>query len=150
VGMPSKAVDTAWHEFILHTRAYAQWCDIAFGKLLHHTPAEALGTSTARNDGLRRAWVWACKEDGIPPNEALSLPLLFAIDAKLEIEGGYRYLANCRDIRRASTETVYCGTDFAVAPGSEKNSGDGGGFTFSSDASDLGGGDGDGGGCGGD
>ena len=31
-GMPSKAVDTAWHEFILLTQSYADFCDRAFGK----------------------------------------------------------------------------------------------------------------------
>ena len=39
VAMPSKVVDSAWHEFILHTRAYEQWCSVAFGKMLHHSPA---------------------------------------------------------------------------------------------------------------
>ena len=38
VGMPSKLVDTAWHEFILRTREYQEFCDNAFGKFLHHTP----------------------------------------------------------------------------------------------------------------
>jgi hypothetical protein len=54
VAMPSQVVDAAWHEFILHTRGYESWCDVAFGKLLHHSPAEVLGKSAARNDGLRR------------------------------------------------------------------------------------------------
>ena len=29
VGMPSKVVDTAWHEFILHTQGYQNWCKAA-------------------------------------------------------------------------------------------------------------------------
>ena len=31
VAMPSKVVDTAWHEFILHTQGYQHWCKAAFG-----------------------------------------------------------------------------------------------------------------------
>jgi hypothetical protein len=61
VAMPSQVVDLAWHEFILHTHAYQLWCDAAFGKLLHHTPAAVLGRDPKRNDGLRRTWYWACK-----------------------------------------------------------------------------------------
>ena len=38
VGMPSRAVDIAWHEFILITRAYTDFCKRAFGRYLHHYP----------------------------------------------------------------------------------------------------------------
>lgn len=38
LGMPSTAVDEAWHEFILITRAYADFCRHAFGRYLHHAP----------------------------------------------------------------------------------------------------------------
>ncbi len=55
VAMPSKVVDSYWHEFILHTRAYAGWCKLTLGRFLHHTPAEALGARATDNDGLRRA-----------------------------------------------------------------------------------------------
>ena len=44
IGMPSRVVDTAWHEFILLTRAYHDFCEHAFGRYLHHDPA---GTTTA-------------------------------------------------------------------------------------------------------
>ena len=36
VAMPSQAVDDAWHEFILFTRQYDQFCRNAFGHFLHH------------------------------------------------------------------------------------------------------------------
>ena len=42
IAMPSRAVDSMWHEFILHTQAYRDWCQFALGRFLHHTPAEAL------------------------------------------------------------------------------------------------------------
>ena len=90
VAMPSKLADEAWHAFILHTQAYQDWCQAAFGRLLHHTPAEVLGSDPKRNDGLRRSWYWACKEESINPRSPSRLPLLFALDTKFEIEGGYR------------------------------------------------------------
>ena len=57
LGMPSRAVDEAWHEFILDTRAYTSFCHAAFGRYLHHTPDEAMGTPMG--DALAetvRAW----------------------------------------------------------------------------------------------
>jgi hypothetical protein len=144
VAMPSKVVDFAWHEFILHTRAYALWCDIAFGKLLHHTPAEVLGRDPKRNDGLRRTWYWACKEESIDPRQPSRLPLLFALDKKFGIPGGYAYVPDCRDIDRQSDSGAYCGSEFGDGSGS---CGDADGFG----GSESSGGDGgsDGGGCGG-
>lgn len=38
IGMPSHAVDEAWHGFILCTAAYAHFCDRAYGRFLHHHP----------------------------------------------------------------------------------------------------------------
>jgi hypothetical protein len=38
LGMPSAAVDWAWHEFILDTPAYHAFCRRAFGGYLHHVP----------------------------------------------------------------------------------------------------------------
>ncbi|MGB0525636.1 MAG: glycine-rich domain-containing protein [Flammeovirgaceae bacterium] len=35
---PSMVVDLAWHEFILCTRLYAQFCQENFGRFIHHTP----------------------------------------------------------------------------------------------------------------
>lgn len=67
VAMPSQAVDAMWHAFILHTRAYKSWCDNALGFFLDHTPAEVLGKKARHNDGLRRAWYWACKDEAINP-----------------------------------------------------------------------------------
>jgi hypothetical protein len=149
VAMPSQVVDAAWHEFILHTRAYESWCDTAFGKLLHHSPAEVLGKSAARNDGLRRTWYWACKEESIDPRNPSRLPLLFALDKKLNIAGGFTYVPDCKDIDRQSGSGTQCGSDFGDSGGGSGDSGSFGGSESSS--SDGGGGDssGCGGGCGG-
>jgi hypothetical protein len=156
VAMPSKAVDALWHEFILHTKNYQAWCNRALGYFLHHTPAAALGKKAKNNDGLRRAWYWACKDEAIDPKKPSRLPLLFALDMKLAIEGGYSYVPDCNDIAQKSADggggagggDTYCGTDFSSGSYSSDSSsaGDFGGADASS--GDGGGGDG-GGGCGG-
>ncbi|BBY31869.1 hypothetical protein [Mycolicibacterium sediminis] len=38
IGMPSHAVDEAWHGFILCTARYAAFCRSAYGRFLHHHP----------------------------------------------------------------------------------------------------------------
>ncbi|WP_019973448.1 hypothetical protein [Mycobacterium sp. 141] len=38
IGMPSRAVDEAWHGLILCTVRYAAFCDAAYGQFLHHHP----------------------------------------------------------------------------------------------------------------
>ncbi len=146
VAMPSKAVDAMWHEFILHTRAYEAFCRHAFGRILHHTPAEALAAEPKRADknfqGLRRAWVWSCRDEGIDPRSPTRLPTLFALDAALAIPGGYRYVPDCR-LLGADRGDTHCAT--AIGCGSSCGSSCGG------DAGGDGGGDGGscGGGCGG-
>ena len=39
---PSKTVDTAWHEFILFTHDYAEFCHRYFGCFVHHVPTPRL------------------------------------------------------------------------------------------------------------
>ncbi|MEP7099865.1 MAG: hypothetical protein ABI781_05115 [Burkholderiales bacterium] len=163
VAMPSKVVDTLWHEFILHTRGYEAFCRKAFGHMLHHTPAEALapvgGTRAMRNPtqhvGLRRAWYWACRDEGIDPRKPSRLPLLFALDASLGIAGGYVYALDCA-LLGADRGGTHCASDLSSGCGSgcggdggSSSSGDTGGSSSSSDGSSDGGGDGGGGGCGG-
>jgi hypothetical protein len=38
IGMPSQAVDEAWHGYILCTSRYAAFCETAYGQFLHHHP----------------------------------------------------------------------------------------------------------------
>ncbi|WP_157555051.1 hypothetical protein [Nocardia crassostreae] len=40
IGMPSRAVDEAWHGFILCTLRYERFCSAAYGQFLHHYPAD--------------------------------------------------------------------------------------------------------------
>ncbi len=131
VAMPSKVVDAMWHEFILHTRAYERFCRQAFGRMLHHTPAEALAADPDRADknfqGLRRAWVWSCRDEGIDPRTPQRLPTLFALDATLAIPGGYRYVPDCR-LLGTDRGTTHCGTSFGCGSSCGSScGGDGGG-----------------------
>jgi len=106
VSMPSQVVDVAWHEFILFTRNYAQFCQRGLGRFLHHVPAEAMTTPTLAQTGIKRAWRLACKREGLDPANASRIPLLFALDQELNIPDGFRYVANCRG---ADGRTCGCG-----------------------------------------
>ena len=158
VSMPSEVVDDLWHEFILHTRNYEVFCRQAFGAFLHHTPAVVLaGGQRQQNEGLRRCWWYACKDENINPHQPTRLPLLFALDAKLNIPGGFRYVPDCQGVRRTDDggdmgPIAYCGGEFASSSydGGTAGFGDGaaeGGAGHGSSSGD--GGSADGGGCGG-
>lgn len=165
VSMPSQVVDDLWHEFILYTKNYDAYCRSAFGRFLHHSPAVVLGSERQRNAGLRRCWWFACKEENINPRAPTRLPLLFALDTKLNIPGGFRYVPDCSGVRREQDgkdgkgdAATYCGGDFTSSSydggteGFSDGLGSGGSDGGSADAggSDGGGGDGcGGGGCGG-
>jgi hypothetical protein len=154
VSMPSQAADALWHEFILYTRTYEKFCRHAFGRFMHHTPAVVLGSAQQSNQGLHRVWFEACRQEGIDPIKPVRLPLLFALDAMLQIPGGFIYHPQCDTVRRTASDgaTVYCAGDLGGA--SSGSDGDGG--HADSDSGDSGGdsgggGGGDGGsGCGGD
>lgn len=139
VAMPSQVVDDAWHAFILFTRAYDQFCRQAFGRFLHHTPAEAMQAPTMAQDGIKRAWRLACTRDGIDPKNPARLPLLFSIDTELDIPNGFRYALNCNAVPGTQNAGSYCASHIGCGSGC---GGDGGGSSGC-------GGDG-GGGCGGD
>jgi hypothetical protein len=108
VAMPSQAADDLWHEFILFTRDYQLFCDLAFGQFLHHTPAVKMGAAKRDNEGLRRVWWFSCLEENINPRKATRLPLLFALDRKLGIANGFVYDLHCRR-QRANENNGGCG-----------------------------------------
>jgi hypothetical protein len=156
VAMPSQVADDLWHEFILFTRDYKIFCDLAFGKFLHHTPAVKMGAVKTDNEGLRRVWYYTCLEENINPRKATRLPLLFALDRKLGVADGFTYTLDCRrmrapqEVQAGGTAGSQCATDFTDS--SIDGSTDGLGCS----SGDSGGGAGDGGssgcggGCGGD
>lgn len=114
VGMPSVVVSHAWRAFAGQAAPYENWCSTALGSVLPPTPAARLGADVAQNDALRRTWYWACKEEAIKPDDPSRLPILFALDAKLAINGGILYFANSLDFARrpADSGEVYFGTSF--------------------------------------
>jgi len=113
VSMPSQVADDLWHEFILHTKNYQQFCRHGFGRFLHHTPAIVLSKGQQGNAGIRRCWVYACHEENINPHHPTRLPLLFALDSKLNVPNGFTYVADCSGIKRQGDDGafVYCGAD---------------------------------------
>ena len=153
VAMPSKAVDTLWHEFILCTRDYEDFCQRAFGHFLHHQPAVAMDPAEKEmNEGLRRCWWHACKIEEIDPYNATRPPLLFELDASLNIANGFYYVIKpvapleISDLQRM--KHTFTSVALAVLPiavfADIKFDGTLAGFAPKKE-----GGDGDGGGCGG-
>lgn len=149
LSMPSQIVDDAWHAFIVDTRAYAQFCCKAFGRFLHHTPAEAMTTLTDGSRGLRRTWRAALFHEGQDLMRPQRLPRLFAIDDRLKVKNGFRYRLDCS---RSNGTGGYCGMHLggescgAGGCGSGSEGGGTGGWWFGSGDSGLS----CGGGCGGD
>jgi hypothetical protein len=156
VSMPSQVADDLWHELILYTKNYQQFCQKAFGRFLHHTPAIVLTKGQKGNDGIRRCWRFVCMEENINPALPLRLPLLFALDGKFDINEGFLYVPDCHGVRRRDGDSggggAYCGADL----GYTSHSTDGGsgcstdsGSSSSGDGGSSDGGGSDGGGCGG-
>jgi hypothetical protein len=141
VAMPSQVADDLWHEFILYTRDYGRFCNQAFGRFLHHTPAVMLREGARRdNSALRRVWWQCCRDENIDPVRPTRLPLLFALDTN-----GFVYAPDCEALRRNGDRGTQCGGDFSSS--SIDGGTDGFGDSSSSSSSDSSGGDG--GGCGG-
>lgn len=114
--MPSHVVDVAWHEFILYTRDYQQFCERGFGRFLHHVPAEAMPSETQARVGIRRTWQWSCKLENINYLLPHKLPLLFAIDAQLNIPDGFYFAANCKPGGNGDNGAMpYCGGDIGCS-----------------------------------
>jgi hypothetical protein len=151
VGMPSKAVDAAWHEFIVLTKEYAKFCEQAFGRYLHHTPKAMMDTPT--NAALANTLHQLRGQPLTPAGWAMvgTMPLIFALDRELGFKDGYVYdegaMHELEGVRQAQL----------AAASSSGAGGDGGStYAWSSDTggnagggSDGGGGSCGGGGCGG-
>jgi hypothetical protein len=84
IGMPSHAVDEAWHGLILCTARYAAFCEAAYGRFLHHHPeggAPAGASADPMHDQLSRtvlAWSLVAA-----PGEAC---VLWDLDARVGVE----------------------------------------------------------------
>jgi len=59
---PSLVVDLAWHEFILFTRYYQEFCMTHFNRFIHHTPSE-----NEDNSIYQKTIKHYIKQYGMPP-----------------------------------------------------------------------------------
>ena len=83
IGMPSHAVDEAWHGFILCTARYAAFCDAAYGQFLHHHPEGGGGRAMRRRRGAqlgRTIVAWTLVAE---PGEQC---VLWDLDARVGVE----------------------------------------------------------------
>jgi hypothetical protein len=134
ISMPSKAIDVGWHEFILFTQKYSDFCEVAFGRFLHHTPAEGMKSQKVAKEGIKRTWRLACHRENIFADKPKMLPWVFAIDEKYNINDGFHYTLDC-----SKEGYKYCGSHIGCGSGCSGSSGSG---------SDAGSDGGCGGGCG--
>jgi len=148
VSMPSKVVDDLWHQFLLFSIEYNNFCKEAFGRYLHHSPTEVMpNRAMSQSKGLKTAWILACEKDAIDPKYPTKLPLLFAIDEMLNIKDGNRYSLRKNGFKNAnssSSSCSSCGDGYYVGNFTDTSSSGGGSW------GDSGCGNGCGGGCGGD
>ena len=79
--MPSKIVDEAWHEMILRTREYTNFCQRAFGDYLHHTPDSTMDISAT---SLLPATLEIVERHALPM-------VLFTADEDAGYRDGYTY-----------------------------------------------------------
>ncbi|WP_319453891.1 MULTISPECIES: hypothetical protein [unclassified Mycobacterium] len=86
IGMPSHAVDQAWHGFILCTARYSAFCDAAYGRFLHHhpeggAPAGSVALADCAHEQLRRTVVaWSLV--AAPGEECV----LWELDSKVGVD----------------------------------------------------------------
>ena len=61
---PSETVDRGWHEFILCTRTYSDFCQRHFGRIIHHEPG---GDEGRNRQQFRETLQLYCACYGTPP-----------------------------------------------------------------------------------
>jgi len=92
VAMPSWVVGALWAAFAKRGAQYDSYCRDALGRTLPVTPPVALSAEREANAALRRCWWHCCREENLDPAAPTRVPLLFALDSKLKIPHGHRYL----------------------------------------------------------
>lgn len=96
--MPSRSVDVLWHEFILHTKVYDEFCPRAYGRKLHHTPARSMTTTELvrlKSRGLGWTYALASRDEGLSLGHPSRLPLLFRVDEDLAIPDAQHWILSC-------------------------------------------------------
>lgn len=110
LSMPSTLADDMWHEFLLHTRDYAAFCDTAFGRFLHHVPESAMTPEEAVPSYSSRllATLRLARAD---ENNPSALPVLFRVDHEAGLQDARRYILRCDgqdECCAASTVDLVC------------------------------------------
>ena len=105
VAMPSRLVDEIWHEFILNTECYQEFCDKAFGRYLNHRPdSDNQSSNSSSRKNIQRSWQLA--EEIQFPSSASSTPTLFLIDQLFHIDGAMKYSkSDLEEFRSKSSST---------------------------------------------
>ena len=133
LGMPSKAVDEAWHQMILMTREYGWFCVQAFGRYLHHSP-----------DSLLDLPMDVILTDTLAIVDTHALPMtLFTADTDAGLDDGNHW--NSTDLHRMRDAAAVAAVTTRRKRGRSSSSWSGGGVA----GGDGGGGGHHGGGCGG-
>lgn len=97
------------------------------------------------SEGIKRAWRLACEREGINPKKPSRLPLLFALDADMNIPNGFKYSVDCSK----PGSHPYCGSHVGCSGGGCGTSDSGSSGASHSEAGGDSAGSSCGGGCGG-
>ncbi|MFY9917756.1 MAG: hypothetical protein WAL26_05090 [Mycobacterium sp.] len=107
IGMPSHAVDEAWHGLILCTMRYQAFCTEAYGKFMHHNPAggapdHIMAVADPMEEQLRRTVIaWALV--AMPGEECV----LWDLDRRVGVERPWGLdVARVAEIHLAATELL--------------------------------------------
>jgi hypothetical protein len=95
LGMTSVSIDDLWHEIILDTRFYADFCNRYIGFFVHHTTNKANPQSdSAMQQELSnsmRTWMAACYLIQANPYQPSQLPRLFRLDRHFSTLRGHYF-----------------------------------------------------------
>jgi hypothetical protein len=56
---PTEKIDLGWHEFLLYSRDYREFCEQMFGQLVEHAPRSYLKTDRRPKGEMRRTYLVA-------------------------------------------------------------------------------------------
>lgn len=126
LGMPSRLVDEAWHEFLLDSVAYTDFCKQAFGGYLHHTPDEAMENPFGETL-IETVRAWDRSEAGQAGESILwDLDKRLGVEKPLGVDG--LQLASARSRPQfAGGSGVYVGDTGVAGSGADGGSDGGGG-----------------------
>ena len=103
ITMPSRAVDTAWHEFLLFSKEYHYFCKKSFGRFLHHTTFSEINL-LEKQPSTHDSWLLSCQYEWINAELPDKLPLLFTVDKQLNIPDGFFYSVEDGTYPRVKTD----------------------------------------------